>query len=248
MAVLNKVEDLVNIREAGKIIREIFSWLGNKAIKPGVNTYDLDREVENIIEEMGALPAFKGYKGFPATICASVNDVVVHGIPSKAIRLKEGDIIGVDVGVNKNGLFADAARTYPVGKVSAEAESLITATRKSLAAGIKKATAGNRIGDISNAIQEIAEKAGYQEVRMFVGHGIGRHLHEAPEVPNWGAKNTGPVLRKAQALAIEPMINSGTRNVRVLQDGWTAVTDDGRLSAHFEDTVIVWEDKAEIIT
>ena len=247
MTILNKEGEIRKLRESGKIISEIFSLI-KKRVKPGVSTLELDHEIEDIIRSKGAEPAFKGYKGYPATICASVNEVVVHGIPSSDIVLSEGDIIGIDVGVKKNGYFADAARTFLVGRVSNEARRLVRVTEESLLAGINFAVAGNRVSDISNAIQEVAQREGYQEVRAFVGHGIGKSLHEAPEVPNWGEKGHGPVLKEGLLLAIEPMINVGTREVKVKSDGWTAVTADGKLSAHFEDTIIVGKVKAERIT
>ena len=247
MTVLSKQKDIDRIKQSGEVIKLVFKWLED-AVKPGVSTAELDFNIEKIIRDNGGIPAFKGYQGFPATICASVNDVVVHGIPSKDIILKENDIIGVDVGVKKEGFFADAARTYPVGNITSEVKDLVVTTKKSLMAGIEKAITGNRVGDISCAIQAVCKKAGFKEVRMFVGHGVGKHLHETPEIPNWGKAGTGPELKKGQVLAIEPMVNLGTRNVHILDDGWTAVTDDGRLSAHFENTIIVDDQKAEIIT
>ena len=247
MTVLSSKQDIQKIMSSGKIIKKVFSWL-DEVVQPGISTGELDSNIEQIIRDHGGIPAFKGYKGYPATICASVNQVVVHGIPSLEAILKAGDIIGIDVGVKKEGFFTDAARTYSVGDVTSEAADLVRVTSECLSAGINKAVTGNRIGDISNAIQRVAEKSGYQEVRTFVGHGVGRQLHEAPEIPNWGEAGTGPELKKGHVLAIEPMINIGTRDVSILKDGWTAVTDDGRLSAHFENTIIVDDQKAEIIT
>lgn len=247
MTFITAEADLIKIREAGDVLKKVFVALSD-VLKCGVSTAELDRVAEEVIRANGAEPAFKGYKGYPSTICASVNEVVVHGIPSTKKILREGDIIGVDVGARKNGFYADAARTYAVGKVSDDARRLMDATRQSLDEGIQKAVSGNRLFDISNAIQTVIQKNGYKEVRAFVGHGIGRQLHEPPEVPNWGDKGKGPVLKEGLVLAIEPMVNAGTRNVRVLSDGWTAVTEDGKLSAHFEDTVIVGREKAEIIT
>ncbi|MDP8298457.1 MAG: type I methionyl aminopeptidase [Candidatus Tantalella remota] len=247
MTILIKNSEKAKLREAGGIIKDIFLWLEG-TVKQGTSTAQLDREIEDFITAAGADPAFKGYKGYPATICASVNEVVVHGIPSDRKVLKEGDIIGIDVGVKKNGYFADAARTFIVGKASDETVRLVDVTRRSLEAGISQAIAGNRISDISNAVQNVAQGEGFEEVRAFVGHGVGKNLHEAPEVPNWGEKGKGPVLKEGLVLAIEPMINSGTRDVRVLEDGWTAVTRDGKMSAHFENTIIVGRQEAEIIT
>ncbi len=247
MTILKSEKDIRKIRQAGEVIREIFS-VAEKRMQPGVSTLEIDREIEDIIHAHSAQPAFKGYKGYPASICASVNQVVVHGIPSEKVVLGEGDIVGIDVGVKKNGFFADAARTFTVGEVSDEAKRLIETAERCLREGTKKAVAGNRVSDISNAIQIIAEEEGFQEVRAFVGHGIGRSLHEAPEVPNWGERGKGPILKKGLLLAIEPMINSGSREIKVLQDGWTAVTVDNKLSAHFENTIMVGEKEAEIIT
>ncbi|MEA3489919.1 MAG: type I methionyl aminopeptidase [Candidatus Omnitrophota bacterium] len=247
MTILKNKEDICKIRECGEVIKEVFSRV-KKIIKEGISTSALDREAENIIRENGGEPAFKGYRGYPASICVSINDVVVHGIPSDKVTLARGDIVGIDVGVRKNGFYTDATRTFSVGKISEKAQRLIEVTKESLDEGIRKAVAGNRISDISNAIQSVARMSGFQEVRAFVGHGIGIHLHEPPEVPNWGEKGKGPVLKEGLVLAIEPMINRGTRKVRILPDGWTAVTIDGELSAHFEDTIIVGSKKAEIIT
>lgn len=247
MTILSNERDIRRIREAGKVVKDVLAWM-KKNVKAGTSTEELDRQAEKIILTSGAEPAFKGYKGYPATICASVNETVVHGIPSKETLLREGDIIGIDVGVKKNGFYADAARTFIVGKADKETVRLVDVTRACLNEGIKRAVAGNRVSDISNAIQTLAQKEQFEEVRTFVGHGTGRHLHESPEVPNWGEKGKGPVLKEGLVLAIEPMINAGTRGVRVLADGWTAVTMDGKLSAHFEDTIIVGRKKAEIIT
>jgi methionyl aminopeptidase len=247
MTVLTNKADIRRARESGKIIKEVFRKAG-RMIREGVSTAHIDREIEKMIRKRGGTPAFKGYKGYPAVICASVNEVVVHGIPSEDIILRKGDIVSIDVGVEKNGFYADAAKTFAVGRISKAARKLIDVTKASLDTGIRKAISGNRVSDISNAIQAEIEKAGYQEVRTFVGHGIGRQLHESPEVPNWGEKGKGPRLRKGLLLAIEPMANEGTREVDVLSDGWTAVTRDRKLSAHFEHTVMVGEKGAEILT
>ena len=247
MTVITSDREKNKIRESGKITKEVLLKMLDM-VKPGVSTAELDKAAENLIIKSGGEPAFKGYRGYPSTICASVNEVVVHGIPSEDTILKEGDIISVDVGVLKNDYYTDAARTFCVGKVDTETEILIEVTRKSLYESIKEAIEGNRISDISMVIQKMAQKEGYKEVRMFVGHGVGKQLHEPPEVPNWGKKGSGPLLKEGLVLAIEPMINVGTRNVDVLSDGWTAVTSDGKLSAHFEDTIIVGSNKAEILT
>jgi methionyl aminopeptidase len=247
MTILTDEADLRRIREAGKVVRDVLLTLG-AMVAPGVSTKYLNSIAERVILESGAEPAFKGYKGYPATICASVNEVIVHGIPSEGIVLKEGDIIGIDVGARKSGFYADAAKTFAVGKVSDEARKLMETTELSLYAGIKFAVAGNRLSDISNAVQSVVNSNGFKEVRAFVGHGIGRELHEPPEVPNFGEKGRGPILKEGLLLAIEPMVNAGKRGVKILSDGWTAVTEDGRLSAHFEHTVMVGREKAEVIT
>jgi len=247
MTILRNEKDIRNIRECGEIIKEIFSW-AKKNAQEGISTAALDEGIEEIIRAKDAEPAFKGYRGYPASICASVNEVVVHGIPSSKRVLRPGDIIGIDVGVKKNGFFTDAARTFAIGDISAEAKQLINAAEQCLSRGIKQAVAGNKVSDISNAIQITAKKRGFREVRSFVGHGIGRKLHESPEVPNWVEKEKSFELKQGLLLAIEPMINMGTRNIKILPDGWTAVTEDGKLSAHFEDTIMVGFKNAERIT
>lgn len=247
MTIIREASEIQKIRDSGQVIKEIFEWLAGAAVD-GVSTGAIDRKVEEIIRAKGGEPAFKGYKGYPASICASINDVVVHGIPSDSAILKNGDIVSIDVGVKKNGYFTDAARTFAVGEINAEAMELIEVTRASLLEGIKKAIAGNRVSDISRAIEKTVRKSGFKEVRSFVGHGTGHNLHEAPEIPNWGVKGEGMVLSEGLVLAIEPMVNVGTREIKVLNDGWTAVTRDGKLSAHFEDTVMVGKNKAEALT
>ena len=240
MTVLTSAADISKIRESGKVVREILLY-AKELVKEGVSTAFLDRQIEYRIFENGSEPAFKGYKGYPAAICASVNEVVVHGIPSEEILLKEGDIVSIDVGIKKDGFYADAAATFAVGKIDKEAERLMQVTEKGLHEGIKEAVAGNRVGNISSAVQAVVEESGYQEVRAFVGH-------EFPEVPNWGETGKGPRLKEGMVLAIEPMVNAGTREIKILKDGWTAVTGDGKLSAHFEHTVIVGKEEAEILT
>lgn len=249
MTILTNEADLRKIRGSGDVIKTIFDKI-EKWIRPGVTTAFLDQEAEKIIRACKAEPAFKGYRGYPASICASVNDVVVHGIPSESIILLEGDIVGIDVGVRKSGYFTDAARTFAVGEISSGAKKLIDITRHSLSEAIKQAVAGKRVEDISKVVQTIARTEKVEEVRTFVGHGIGKRLHESPEVPNWceDRRKKSIVLKEGMVLAIEPMLNAGTREVKVLSDGWTAVTLDGKLSAHFEDTIIVGKEKAEIIT
>jgi methionyl aminopeptidase len=216
-------------------------------IVPGITTKELDRVAEEYILLKGARPAFKGYRGFPATLCISVNEEVVHGIPSQR-RLKEGDIVSLDVGANFVGYFGDAAITLPVGEVDPKAERLLEVTEKALYIGIEKAKVGNRLFDISYAIQSWVESHGFSVVRDFVGHGIGRDLHEEPQIPNFGIPHQGPRLEKGMVFALEPMVNEGTSAVRVLSDGWTVVTIDGKRSAHFEHTIAITEDGAEILS
>lgn len=218
-----------------------------EAVRPGITTKEIDRIVEAYIRERGASPAFKGYRGFPASVCTSVNEAVVHGIPGDRV-LGEGDIVGVDIGVKSGGFYSDAAQTVPVGRVSREAERLLAVTRGSLYAGIGAARLGHRIGDVSWAIQSFVEHAGFSVVRSLVGHGIGRAMHEEPQVPNFGKPGQGPELKAGMALAIEPMVNAGGYEVEVLDDAWTVVTTDGSLSAHFEHTVVITEDGPVILT
>ena len=220
-----------------------------KEIKEGINTKTLERKADEFITSRNARAAFKGYKGFPAAICASRNNVVVHGIPSEKEVLRDGDIISIDVGAEYEGYFADSAKTFAIGKVSKEAERLISVTQDALTKGIEMAKSGGYVQDISRAIQSFVESNGFNVVRALVGHGIGRKMHEAPEVPNFcQPHNKGPLLEDGAVLAIEPMVNAGASDIRILDDGWTAVTKDGRFSAHFEHTVIVSGEKAEIIT
>jgi methionyl aminopeptidase len=240
-------EEIALMREAGRIVSEILDEL-EKAVAPGVTTWDLDALSEKLIYEKGARPAFKGYHGFPACLCASVNNEVVHGIPSKRRKLQEGDLMKLDFGVVYRGFFGDSARTVPVGKVSPEAQALLDATREALHKGIQVMVKGNRIGDIGHAVQSYVEARGYSVVREFTGHGIGRHLHEMPEVPNYGQKGSGMKLRPGMVLAVEPMVNQGTSEVGLLDDDWTAVTLDNKLSAHFEHTVLITEGGPEVLT
>jgi methionyl aminopeptidase len=216
-------------------------------LKPGITTGELDREIETFIRDQGGEPAFKGYRGYPASSCLSVNDEVVHGIPGKRV-LKAGDIIGVDIGVKAGGFYADAAQTLSVGGISAEASRLLRVTKEALYLGIDQARAGNRLGDVSHAIQKHVESAGFSVVRTLVGHGIGRSMHEDPQVPNYGRPGEGAVLKAGMVLAIEPMVNAGTHEVEVLEDKWTVVTADGALSAHFEHSVAVTESGPAILT
>ncbi|MFE8599513.1 type I methionyl aminopeptidase [Archangium violaceum] len=240
-------EEIALMREAGRIVSEILDEL-EKAVAPGVTTWDLDALSEKLIYQKRARPAFKGYHGFPACLCASVNDEVVHGIPSKRRKLREGDLMKLDFGVAYRGYFGDSARTVPVGKVSAEAQALVNTTREALHKGIQAMVPGNRLGDIGHAVQRHVEARGFSVVRLFSGHGIGRRLHEEPDVPNYGQPGSGLKLRPGMVLAVEPMVNQGTDEVMVLEDQWTAVTRDSKLSAHFEHTVLITEGGPEVLT
>jgi methionyl aminopeptidase len=240
-------KEIARIREAGKVLTEAVR-LCRELAKPGVSTLEIDQEVEQLIRKRGARPAFKGYRGFPATICASINEEVVHGIPAAHRRLKEGDIVGLDLGAVVDGYYADAAVTLPVGEIPPAVQRLLDVTRESLELAIGQVRSGNRLGDVSAAVQRHVEGAGFGVVRAFVGHGIGRALHEDPQIPNFGEAGKGPVLRPGMVLAIEPMVTMGHWGVRVLGDGWTAVTEDGTLAAHFEHTVAVTESGPDVLT
>jgi len=244
---LKNREEIGHMREAGRIVAEILDAL-EKAVAPGVSTWELDQLAERLIHEKGARPAFKGYRGFPSCLCTSINHEVVHGIPSRKRRVAAGDLLKLDFGVVYKGYFGDSARTIPVGKVSPEAEALSRATRESLEAGIRVAVAGNYVGDIGHAVQSHVEALGYSVVKDFVGHGIGRKLHEEPQIPNYGTPGTLTRLRPGMVLAIEPMVNAGTWEVETLDDDWTAVTTDGRLSSHWEHTIVVTENGPEVLT
>jgi methionyl aminopeptidase len=244
---LKSQDEIAHMRDAGRIVAEILDAL-EKAVAPGVTTWDLDQLSERLIHEKGARPAFKGYKGFPSCLCTSINQEVVHGIPSRKRRLEGGDLVKLDFGVIYEGFYGDSARTIPVGTVSPAAIALSDATRESLEAGIRAAVSGNRIGDIGHAVQSHVEARGYTVVRDFVGHGIGRRLHEEPQIPNFGTPGTGMKLRPGMVLAIEPMVNAGTWEVETLDDDWTAVTLDGKLSSHWEHTVLVTDAGPEVLT
>ncbi|HON58731.1 MAG TPA: type I methionyl aminopeptidase [Smithella sp.] len=246
MIILKLPEEIEKARASNRIVAEVLSRLREK-IKPGVKTKELDKLAEEITAKRGAKPAFKGYRGYPFALCVSVNDVVVHGMPSDRV-LEAGDIVGLDFGVFYDGFYGDAAITLPVDKVSEKAEKLMQVTEQSLYAGIEQAKSGNRLGDISAAVQDTVEKAGYSVVRDFVGHGIGKNLHEEPQIPNFGKKGRGIELKRGMILAIEPMVNEGKCHVKVLQDGWTVVTQDGSLSAHFEHSVAITDDGPEILS
>lgn len=246
MIELKSAAELDRIRRAAQIVAGALEKLQG-LIRPGVATRELDEAAESYIRDQGATPAFKGYRDFPATLCVSVNEEVVHGIPSKRI-LKEGDIVGLDLGAVVEGYYGDSALTVPVGKIAPEAQRLIEVTREALERGIDQVRVDRRLSDISHAVQSYAESFGYSVVRDFVGHGIGRQLHEEPQIPNYGPPGRGPRLKPGMVLAIEPMINAGGFAVRVLEDRWTAVTTDGSLSAHFEHTVAVTENGPAVLT
>lgn len=239
--------EIEKMRLAGKITGDALLLI-EKHIKPGVSTLQLDKIAYDYIISKGATPNFLHYNGFPGSICASLNDQVVHGIPSKDIVLSEGDIISIDMGACIHGYNGDAARTFPVGKISDEAKRLIDVTKQSFFVGIKYAVHGAKLGDVSAAIQEYVESNGYSVVRDLVGHGIGRHLHEDPSVPNFGRRGHGVRLASGMTLAIEPMVNAGAYDVCVLDDDWTVVTEDGSLSAHYENTILVKPTECEILT
>ena len=234
------------IRAAAQIVARVLDIMGRE-VRPGVTTEELDRLAETVIRDHGARPAFKGYRGFPASICPSINEEVVHGIPGPR-ALQDGDIVGIDVGAEIHGWYGDAAMTYPVGAVSEEASRLMRVTAEALALGIGQARAGNRVGDISHAVQVHVEEHGYTVVRDLVGHGIGREMHEEPAIPNFGLPGKGPRLVVGQVLAIEPMVNAGGFAVVTRPDGWTVATKDGRWSAHFEHTVAVGPEGPEILS
>ncbi|MCY6957382.1 type I methionyl aminopeptidase [Clostridium brassicae] len=246
MIIIKNDKEIEYMRQAGKVVAETLLKI-EKIVKPGISTGELDRIAEEYIKSQNAVPSFKGYYGFPASICASVNNEVVHGIPGKRV-LQEGDIVSIDCGAILNGYHGDAARTFAVGEISKEAKMLIEVTKKSFFQGIEKAILGNRLTDISSAVQEYAEGQGYSVVRDYVGHGIGRDMHEDPEIPNFGKPGRGPKLTEGMVLAIEPMINIGQYNVRVEPNGWTVVTNDGTLSAHYENTVAIMKNGPEILT
>lgn len=247
MIILKSPEELKKMRRSSQIVAKVLQEL-KIYLKEGLTTKQIEEFVENLIIKMGGIPAFKGYRGYPASVCISINEQVVHGIPSEKVFIKEGDLVSVDVGVLCENFYGDAAYTYPIGRISKEAEKLLKITEEALYKGIAEARQGKRIGDISHAIQMHVENNGFSVVRAFVGHGIGRSLHEEPQIPNFGTKGIGPMLKKGMTLAIEPMVNAGKHDVKILSDGWTAVTKDGSLSAHFEHTIAITEGEPEILT
>ena len=246
MTILKSQDEIKRMADSCRIVAEVLKGIKKHAAS-GVTTKELDDYVEAFILSKSARPAFKGYRGYPASVCTSINEEVVHGIPSSR-TLKDGDIISLDIGVYFNGFYGDAAVTLPIGNISPEAKKLISVTEHSLQAGIDKAIAGNRLHDISSAVQQCVESEGFSVVRNFVGHGIGRNLHEDPQVPNFGKPGEGTMLVEGMTLAIEPMVNAGGWEVSVLEDGWTAVTRDRSLSAHFEHTIAITKNGYNILT
>lgn len=247
MITIKSKREIELMRAAGRIVALAHQEV-KKHVKAGVSTMELDQIVENVIRENGATPSFKGYGGFPGSACTSVNEQVVHGIPSKRVILKEGDSISIDIGAKLKGYHGDSAWTYPVGTISEEDAKLLEVTEASLFAGLNQVKAGNRLSDVSHAIQTYAESFGYGVVREFVGHGVGKQLHEDPQIPNYGPPGKGALLKAGMTLAIEPMINQGRKEVKVLKDNWTTVTVDKKLSAHFEHSILVTEDGYVILT
>ena len=247
MIVLKTSRELSIMRKAGKISQKALRLAG-EAVEPGVSTWEIDKIVRQYIESEGATPSFLNYSGYPASACISVNNVVIHGIPSKSVLLKKGDIVSLDIGACYEGYHGDNAWTFPCGEISAEAQALLDATEKSLFLGIEQAVPGNRLGDIGHAVQAYAEARGYSVVREFVGHGVGAKLHEDPSVPNYGTPGRGVRLMPGMVIAIEPMVNMGKPGVEILDDGWTTITRDGSLSAHFEHTVAITPDGPVLLT
>ncbi len=246
MIVIKTKDEIDALRKSGRVLAAIVSQLKG-FIKSGITTKEFDQQVEAVIEKHKAKPAFKGYRGYPACACVSLNEEVVHGIPSGRV-IQDGDIVSIDIGIVMDGFFADTAFTVGIGKISKDLEKLISVTKDSLFKGIEQARVGNRLSDISSAVQVFVEKNNFSVVRDFVGHGIGRQLHEEPEVPNFGVAHCGPILKEGMVLAIEPMVNVGGWQTKTLEDGWTVVTSDGKPSAHFEHTVAITENGPEILT
>jgi methionyl aminopeptidase len=247
MIVLKSPREIELMRRAGRVLADVMDHL-ESTVRAGMSTLEIDEEVEAFLSRRGARSAFKGYRGFPATVCVSINEEVVHGIPSPHRRLKEGDIVGLDLGCVVDGYYADCAFTLAIGEVPAPVRRLLEVTRESLERAIEQCRPGRRLGDVSHAVQRHVEAHGFSVVRAFVGHGIGRALHEEPQVPNFGEPGRGPLLRPGMVLAIEPMVTMGGWEVQILEDGWTAVTRDGSLAAHFEHTVAVTEAGPDVLT
>ncbi|HKS96805.1 MAG TPA: type I methionyl aminopeptidase [Terriglobia bacterium] len=246
MIICKSPVEIERLRRSGRMVREILEEMRDR-VRPGVTTLELERHAEKRLVDLGARPAFKGYRGYPCCLCTSVNDEIIHGIPSGR-RLEEGDVLSLDMGVVLDGYYGDSALTLPVGKISGRLERLLRVTEEALDLAIGKVKLGNRVGDISAAVQQYAEGHGYNVVREFVGHGVGRELHEEPQVPNYGKAGRGPVLKEGMVLAIEPMVTEGSEKLRVLDDHWTAVTLDGSYSAHFEHMVAVTRNGPDVLT
>lgn len=246
LIIIKSPQEIEILRESNRIVAQILASL-KKAIRPGVSTKELDRLAEELTRQKGAIPAFKGYNGYPATLCVSVNEEIIHGIPGPR-RLREGDLVSLDMGVRYRGYYGDAAITLPLGRVSQRAKRLLQVTKGALKRAIEIAVPGNRLSDISHAIQSYAEGKGFSVVREFVGHGIGKKLHEDPQITNYGPPHQGPFLKVGMVLALEPMVNVGTWRAKLLPDGWTAVTADGSLSAHFEHTIAITDDGPLILS
>ncbi|MBI1940780.1 MAG: type I methionyl aminopeptidase [Acidobacteria bacterium] len=246
MIICKSPEEIEKMRRSGRLVREILGEIRQR-VRPGVSTLELEKYTAKRLAEVGARPAFKGYRGYPCCLCTSVNDQIIHGIPSDR-RLKEGDVLSVDLGVVLDGFYGDSAITIPVGEISEGAKKLLRVTEEALERAIEKVRPGNRLGDVSAAVQEHVENHGFSVVREFVGHGIGRELHEEPQIPNFGPPGRGPMLKEGMVLAIEPMVNAGSPASRVLDDQWTAVTVDGEYSAHFEHMVAVSGNGPDVLT
>ncbi len=246
MIICKSEEEIEKLRRSGRLVREILEE-SRERVRPGISTLELEKYSEKRLAQAGARPAFKGYRGYPCCLCTSVNEEIVHGIPS-ARRLKEGDIVSLDLGVVLDGYYGDSALTVPVGRISETTETLLRVTEEALELAIEKARLGNRLGDISATVEQHVERNGFSVVREMVGHGIGRALHEEPQIPNYGPAGRGPVLKEGMVLAIEPMVNSGKPDLRVLDDHWTAVTVDGGLSAHFEHMVAITRNGPDVLT
>lgn len=247
MITIKSPREIELMREANRIVAETHAYLSEQ-IKDGISTAEIDRLGEEFIRSKGATPSFKGYRGYPASICVSINDEVVHGIPSKNRIISNGDIVSLDIGAFYKGFHGDAARTFGVGEIDQEAARLIKVTEESFYKGLEFALVGNRLTDISHAIQNYVESKGFSVVREYVGHGIGREMHEAPQIPNFGPPGRGPVLKPGMTLAIEPMVNVGNFHVKTLTDGWTVVTKDGSLSAHYENTIVIKDKGPQILS
>lgn len=247
MIICRSVAEIEKLRRSGRIVRQVLAEI-REQVRPGITTLDLERFVVRRLKELGTRPAFKGYRGYPCCLCASVNEEVIHGIPTESRVLKEGDIVSLDMGVVQDGYYGDSAITVPVGEISEPAQRLLKVTEEALELALDKVRLGNRLGDVSATVQQHAEKNGYSVVREFVGHGIGKAMHEEPQVPNFGQPGHGPLLKPGMVFAVEPMINAGGAAVRVLDDNWTAVTVDGKLSAHFEHMVAVTRNGPDVLT